>query len=148
MKFYPHEANYICRCLQIIELEKIKEKIWCISIILPQNNKRHVQRQIQIIFVWMIGVIIFIKKHDLKKTKQIKYYQPQDWTWEANQYSWHWSCPTLNLHIIYANVLCYFTKQAPKQTIVSSQVGQYQFICFLHITHNLFLLDVLVHCIE
>jgi hypothetical protein len=100
----------------------------------------------------MIEVIIFIKKHEVeKKTKKLDKSNTtnlKNWTWDANQYSWHWTHPPLNLHIIYADVLFNFTKQAPKKPIVSSLVGQYQFIFVVHTTHNLFILDVPIHYIE
>ncbi len=129
---------------------KIEKKL-CTSVIWSQNNKKIIQRHIQIIHVWMIGVIILINKHDLQKKKKLNKSNITDfksWTWEANQYSCYWSHPPLNLHIIYVNVLFNSTKQAPKKTIVSSLVGQYQFIFIVHTTHNLFILDVPIHYIE
>jgi len=70
------------------------------------------------LFRWL--EIIFIKKHGLKKIK-IKILNKSNttnlksWIGEANQYSWHWSHPPLNLHIIYADVLFNFTSKHPKE---------------------------------
>jgi len=63
----------------MLAILKIEKKLMHI-VIWSQNNKKLVQRHIQIIFVWMIGLIIFIKKHDLIKIKirQVKYHRPQE----------------------------------------------------------------------
>jgi len=140
-------TTYVDSC----NLQNWKKKLMHLCNLVKNNKRKLIQRHIQIIVIWMIGVIIFIINMTSKKKIKSNQIPPTSRVEPKKPTNIHGIGPTpppLNLHIIYADVLCNFTKKNTQNnySTITSRTRPITF--FLHTTHNLFILDVHIHCIK